>query len=508
MKLLVLALIFLSLSPQLSAQSSGNDMFDESFVHEIRITFEQEDFWDSLEYYYQQYLEFAAPKTYLQASVEIDGVVVDSVGVRQKGYYSNWGSDGLKEPLKIDFNEFVSGKKYDGLKKINLQNGFQDPTLMRDALAYKFMRDAGIAAPRTAYAKVYLNDTYWGLYIVVEQVDNKFLKNWFENNNGNLFKCINNTNLDWQGSSKHAYKDEFELKTNEELDDWNEFIDMVRKINEEDEFEDSISTQLQMNNYTRILAADVLMYNWDSYYDHGRNFYVYYDSIASAFQWIPWDYNLAFSDTPTDIVISYDGGGPFGPEPKPLVENCMASDLYRDMYFNHLCIMIANYFSLENLEAYIDDTKALIEDAVDEDPNKYFTTAEFNTSINADITVFDDWGGESTIPGLKPFISSRYTTVSSQLATYGHNCTALSIVENESIGALVYPNPSTDGRFTVRLAERIKGWSVYTIYGQRLLSESVDAENELSLDFSVFSAGIYILELEGTKKEQVRIVIQ
>lgn len=501
MLLLLVTISFAGMS-----QDNGNELFDESFVHEIRITFEQEDFWDSLEYYYNQYLEFGADKQYMVASVEIDGTVIDSVGVREKGYFSNWGSSGLKEPLKIDFNEYVPGQRYDGLKKLNLQNGFQDPSMMRDALAYKFMRDAGVAAPRTSYAKVYLNDTYWGLYILVEQIDDRFLKNWFDNNDGNLFKCINNTNLNWQGSSPTAYKDEFELKTNEELDDWSEFIDLVDKINEEDEFEDSISTQLQMNNYTRILAADVLMYNWDSYYEHGRNFYVYFDSSLMAFQWIPWDYNLAFSETSTNIVIEYTG---WETEPKPLVEGVMDNELYRDMYFNHLCIMIEHYFTLENLESWIDDTKELIEDDLDEDPNKYFTTGQFLTSVNSDITVTDDWGFTTTIPGIKSFIEGRYSTVSSQLSSHDHSCTALSVDEEEAkVMHSIYPNPSATGFFTIQFAEVVDHIQVYSMYGQVVHQEVVTEGSQMSLDLSHLSSGIYIVELSGTSKSQTRVVVQ
>ncbi len=489
-------------------QVNGTEMFDESVLHEIRITFEQEEFWDSLEYYYAQYLDFDADKQYMMASVEIDGTVIDSVGVREKGYYSNWGSEGLKEPLKIDLNEYVSGTKYDGLKKLNLSNGFGDPSIMRDALAYKFMRDAGVAAPRTSYAKVYLNDTYWGLYIVVEQVDDRFLKNWYENDNGNIFKCIDNTNMDWQGSVKTAYEDEFELKTNEELDDWTEFIDLVDKVNDDSEFEDSIATQLQMNNYLRVLAADVLMYNWDSYYEHGRNFYMYYDSIPGAFQWIPWDYNLAFSETTTDIVIEYTGGGPFGSDPKPLVENVMASDVYREMYFNHLCVMIDNYFTLDNLEAYLDDSKAIISDAVDEDPNKYYSTSNFNTNINSDITVVDDWGFPSTIPGLKSFVAGRYSTVSGQLDSHDHSCTALSVDEVQKAVYSVYPNPSSTGMFTVSFGDEVDQINVYTIYGQHLISKPVNTEEFIELDLSGYSDGIYVIELAGASKTQMRLVKQ
>lgn len=505
MKKLVL-LITLLLCGKIYAQDNGNTMFDESVLHEIRITFEQEDYWDSLEYYYAQYLDFGADKQYMLASVEIDGEVIDSVGVRQKGFFSNWGSSGLKEPLKIDFNEYVAGKRYDGLKKINLQNGFGDPTVMRDALAYKFMRDAGVVAPRSSYAKVYLNDTYWGLYVVVEQVDNKFLKNWFENNDGNLYKCIDNTSLNWQGPSKTAYKDEFELKTNEEGDEWNEFIDLVDKINTDDEFEDSISTQLQMNNYLRVLAADVLMNNWDSYYEHGRNFYIYYDSIAKAFQWIPWDYNLAFSSSETDIVIEYG----FGMEPKPLVENVMDSDFYRSIYFNHLCVMIENYFTLDNLEEYIDNTKELISDALDEDPNKYYTTAQFNTAVNVDITVVDDWGFSTVIPGLKSFISERGTTVTSQLNSNDHNCTTLS-VEEESVefsNTRVYPNPSVNGIFTLEYTQEVDVIRVFSIYGDLLLEQEVANDAKTEIDLSAYASGIYIVDVFGQSREQIRIIRQ
>lgn len=500
MKKILGLVVGITITTNLSAQSNGNNMFDESFVHEIRITFEQENFWDSLEYYYDQYLSFGAEKKYMLAKVVIDGNTIDSVGVREKGYFSNWGSEGLKEPFKIDFNEYVSGQKYDGLKKINLQNGFGDPTLMRDAVAYRFMRDAGVAAPRSSYTKLYLNDEYWGLFIVVEQVDDRFLKNWFENDNGNLYKCIDNTSLEWQGTSKTSYEDEFELKTNEELDDWTDFIDLVDKINTDDEFEDSISTVLQMNNYTRVLAADLLMYNWDSYYDHGRNFYLYYDSTASAFQWIPWDYNLAFSGSSSNIVI---GGS------QPLVKNVMDSEIYREMYFNHLCVMIDNYFTLDNLGEYIDQTKALIADALAEDPNKFYTTAQFNTSIENDITVLDDWGFETIIPGLKPFFAERYTEVSAQLDSYSHSCTALGVDEIEAdvlTEHTVYPNPSATGIFYAVPGEEVDQITVYSIYGQQVLNTSVTNQNTIELDLSFADAGMYIVEFSGVNKIQLKVI--
>jgi spore coat protein CotH len=176
------------LSSGLHAQS-GQDMFDETYVHEIQITFDDPNFWDSLTMYYDDMLMSGADKKYMMASgVVIDGNVLDSVGVRQKGFFSNWGAFGSnKKPLKIDFGEYKD-RKYDGLKKINLANGFRDPSMLRDVMAYRVFRTMGLRAPRTSYAKVYINNQYWGLYIVVEQVDSEFIEDNFPgNSDGNLY---------------------------------------------------------------------------------------------------------------------------------------------------------------------------------------------------------------------------------------------------------------------------------------------------------------------------------
>ena len=488
------------------AQENGVDMFDDSYLHEIRITFTQVDFWDSLEYYYTQYLDFGAEKQYMMASIEIDGTTLDSIGVREKGYYSNWGSEGLKEPLKVSFKTYKDDQRYDGLKKINLANGFKDPSMMRDALAYKFMRDAGIPAPRTSFAKVYLNNTYWGLYVVVEQVDNRFLKNWFDDNDGNLFKCVDNTNLTWQGNTPASYQDEFELRTNTDANDWSGFIDLVDKINTASEFGDSIDTRFKIHDYLEVLAADVLMLNWDSYYDHGRNFYLYQDSLTEMFHWIPWDYNLAFSESQTNILLNGNGGG--GGGSKPLIQNVMNDDWYRDLYYHNMCIMLEETFTLANLEPYLDAQKALISAAVDDDPNKFYTFNDFNNNFNSDVTITDSWGFTENVKGLKPFITNRYQTVHSQFANHNHTCTSLGVESKEELGEnSIYPNPS-NGIFNMNLSHQIKTIEVYNIDGKLLFTETNIYPN-MTIDLSGYSSGVYLVNLIGeSNNEMVKLIRQ
>ena len=94
--------------------------------------------------------------------------IMDSVGVRLKGN-SSYFHPGVKKSFKIDFNKFIPGQNYDGLKKLNFSNGFKDPTCMREKLFFDACLDAGVPAPRASFANVTFNGEAWGFYTVVEQ---------------------------------------------------------------------------------------------------------------------------------------------------------------------------------------------------------------------------------------------------------------------------------------------------------------------------------------------------
>lgn len=473
-----------------SVAQNGTELFDESYVHRIDVTFQQVGFWDSLTTYYDEAFNNGTDVKYMMGSVTVDGTVIDSIGVKQKGFFSNWGAGGsFKKPLKISMNEYVSGQKYDGLRKINLSNGFQDPSMMRDALAYKFMRDAGIDAPRTAYTKLYLNGTYWGLYLMVEEVDKRALKNWYEADSGNLFKCINNTSLSYQGSSMANYTDEFELQTNEETNDWSRLIYLTRKIaTPQANFEDSILQVLNIDRYLYVLASDIIMLNWDSYYDHGRNFFLYQNPESNLMDWIPWDYNLAFSTTNTDLIVDYsqtsDG-------PKQLVKKIQEDPELRSSFFDHVCILMDNYFTTSHLGPYITSTAALIRPALNDDVNKFFSIANFDESINNDINAIDPFGQWSTYRGLMQFINDRQFEVSQQLSNHQHECTALGVNELAMESVLIYPNPF-ESTFTLEAGSVIEQLEVYSVTGQ-LLYAVAPKTKKTTVSFDHFAAGSYLV---------------
>ncbi|MBK5286428.1 MAG: CotH kinase family protein, partial [Bacteroidia bacterium] len=221
---IIFLLIYILISLSAFSQSTaGDSTFYSPNIHTIKLYFSQTGWWDSLVYY--KALDFK-----MLADVEIDGVMIDSVGAQFKGN-SSYNAPGNKKPFKIDFNEYVSGQKFDGLKTINLNNCMGDPTLMREKIFLDFCQAAGIPAPRCSYANLYLNDSLWGLYTLVEQVNKTFLEDRYFNNGGNLFKGDANGTLQWFGNSQSSYYGKYELKTNEIQNDWTDLVHLIDKIN-------------------------------------------------------------------------------------------------------------------------------------------------------------------------------------------------------------------------------------------------------------------------------------
>ena len=137
----------------------------------------------------------ASPKEYVAAtfrfkdsannSLPAEGVL--QIGVRTKGSVGSTGGGSVniqngKIGLKIKFNWSVPGQQFLGLKRMTLNNMMQDPAMVRDVLSYKLFTDMGIVAPRTGFARVYINSgnglQYKGLFLNLEAYDEIMMARW------------------------------------------------------------------------------------------------------------------------------------------------------------------------------------------------------------------------------------------------------------------------------------------------------------------------------------------
>jgi len=175
------------------ASSNNQDPFTTDRVATVRILMSEED-WAALQ-------QNALAEEFVRADFWFDGELVPDVGVRPKGNSSlndTVLSGSVRFSLKVDFNLFNKARSFHGMKKVNLNNGWSDPTLIRERLAYELYEQMGVPTPRSSFVDLWVNDTHLGVYTMVEPVDTVFLKQHFTKDSGNLYKPEQWTgSLDW-----------------------------------------------------------------------------------------------------------------------------------------------------------------------------------------------------------------------------------------------------------------------------------------------------------------------
>ena len=149
------------------------EVFDESFVHTVELLLSEVD-WQAIIEEADAYENVNPVRPYYHAQLRFDGQTLDGdIGIRLKGHISIELSKGHSFPLKLDFNRYTDNQTLYGLKKLNLNNNFNGPTLpiVRDFIGYNAWKEFGVVASRTAFAHVMVNQEDLGVYTLVEQVD-------------------------------------------------------------------------------------------------------------------------------------------------------------------------------------------------------------------------------------------------------------------------------------------------------------------------------------------------
>jgi spore coat protein CotH len=420
------------------AQQEGDNFNQFNGIHEIKLTFYQQNYWDSL-------IDGYAGDYYIKGDIEIDGTILTNCGIKLKGN-SSYNNPSTKKSFKLDFNEYVSGQNYDGLKKLNLNNNFKDPTMLREKLMYDFLNINGCYAPRAQFTNVYINGQLWGLYTTVEEIDKTFLSKTFNDDKGNLFKGDPTGDLKWLGNAQALYEPKYELKLNEGLNDWTDLITFINSLNNSpaSSFHQDLDTIFDAENFIKTWAAHTLFANLDSYIGSGHNYYIYHDSIEGKFRFITWDCNEAFGNFNMGMSVSQLEQLPvnWSSPPsgnRPLIEKMYADPEFRALYEEVVCTYLEYWFSLNGLSDRIDSLANLIRPSVYADPLKFFTNQQFEDNLNANINVPGTPGG-SMIPGLKSFINNRRNSLAPQLSLF---CT-LQSAEHFREDVTVFPNPVSD----------------------------------------------------------------
>ena len=190
MAVAVLATVFVCLNPSAvtsitgSPQSPYVSAMDKTEIMSIQIIAEEAE-WASM-------LENATAEEYIPATVIINGVTVENVGIRPKGNssLSTVAQDDTTDrfSFKIEFDHYITGQTWLGLDKIVINNMQGDATYMKEYISYDIMSYIGVETPLYAFADISLNGETWGFYLAVECLEDSYTERVYGDDHGKLYK--------------------------------------------------------------------------------------------------------------------------------------------------------------------------------------------------------------------------------------------------------------------------------------------------------------------------------
>jgi spore coat protein CotH len=357
-------------------------LYDTSSVHDIQVTFDQNDY-DDLIAAYQE----TGEKVWIEATVVIDGATYRQVGMRLKGNSSLGGlggrgprgaggpvnfevgdgdvatppgggecaivigspptdADGQVDiiggggvdsaspeslPWLIRLDKFIEDQRHAGVAEFVVRSNNSE-TALNEAVALGLLSAAGLATQKATSVRFAVNGSDPSLRLVIESPDEQWVAEQFDEPSadeiGQLYKAEATGDWQYRGDDEAEYEEVWDQEAGEDdLAPLTEFLKFVNDSTDE-EFAAGLAERLDVEAFARYLAIEDLMGNFDDIEGPGNNSYLYFDPDTGVATVVAWDHNLAFGgmggrggDGPT--IIGPGGDLPTGvPDPADLPEGC------------------------------------------------------------------------------------------------------------------------------------------------------------------------------------------
>jgi hypothetical protein len=473
----------------LSVKAQTNTLFDDRQVAEIRVQMPE----DSLNHMISKLVH----TRYMQADFMVfdDGKRRDTIwniGIRLRG---NTSLNARKKSFKISFNEFVSGRSYQSVRKLNLRGSHNDPTMIREKLFYEIWEKAGMPPRRAAFVKLFINGTYRGVYTNIEEIDKTWLNRVYGDDDGNLYKCTWPANLGFLGFDQKPYKDlknnpitrAYDLVTNENTDDYSRLVSLITTLNSSADaaYPLRLGEWLNVESALKAYALDVLTGNWDDYFFNKNNYYVYDDPSEGRFQFFTFDTDNTFGITWENIDWAKRNclNWQHPTDPRPLATKLLAVPAFKGRFVRLLDSLSRHITHPDSIFPRIDALHALITPAAAEDT---YRTLDYGYTMNDFHKAFEQKLSGHVAYGIKPFLAARYQNTRNQIAVLLDQQTP----EHSSFYANISPNPS-DTELRVSLSEQPWSYQLWHSDGSLIQAEYQVNTADRTLITSHLKPGMY-----------------
>ncbi len=278
-----------------------------------------------------------------------------NVAVRFKGHRAMRDWDG-KPAFKIEFDRFQPGRTFLGLRSLTLNNLVEDPTMVRETLAYRLFKEAGVPAPRTGWAELVINGEPWGLYLDVESLDDQFLvahlgapSNMYEGEYGCDLYPEDVWGFDQDAGDDHSRAD---------------LAALARAVAAHDpRLLGGDAPLLDLPRVLAYLATSALVSDFDGY-RHSHNYRLARDPASGRWLFLPWGLDRTFKKR----LDLYDSDG-------LIARRCFADAACRAAY-DRTIVTLAGRFAAMDLPRVMDELVASIDKAAQRDDKKPYDAGE------------------------------------------------------------------------------------------------------------------------------------
>lgn len=365
---------------------ASKNVFEDNYVHKFELTFSQSDYWNQLTNNYQS-------KKDIVAKLTIDGVSYDSVGVRFKGQtsYSKAGSS-QKKSFNISMDAFRPNQDHQGYETFNLNNCFEDPSMIREITYLSFIREH-IPAARGAFAALYINGVYWGSYALVQGLNGDFIEEWFLSDEGTRWRAervsgiggggqnpfgAGTSSLNFLGTDTSLYKPNYTLKSSKVSYPWQDLMVAAQALNVPDltSVYDTLRKVMDIDRALWFVGSEILFGDDDSYINKGgMDYYVYWDKETGRLVPVEYDGNSCMSgNSATWSLFLKENDTKF-----PLASRLFKIPELRQRYLAHARVLVNEYYNPATFASRIDKFNSLIDSFVNVDSKKFYTYAQFKS---------------------------------------------------------------------------------------------------------------------------------
>ena len=271
-----------------------------------------------------------------------------------------------KSAFKLKFDFVEDDQRFLGLEGLKLNNMLEDPSQLREAIAYAVLGQLGIAVPRSGYAEVRLNGESYGLHATIERVDDVWLSRWFETT-AHLYEGTNGLDV------TPGREGEFSVDEGTELDVSDLTALMAVSQLPDDQFFAGLEASLHLDAVLRAWAATMLLGHGDSYM-LVRNNYSLHSDLGGVFDFIP----SGLDQSQRFLLDVYDGSGSID-EHGILFQRCIEDAECLARYDEALGAIRPALLEFD-AQAEIDAIAAAIEPWVEADPRRAESLQEVLTA--------------------------------------------------------------------------------------------------------------------------------